>query len=163
MPSIMKPGGKKQNGAPLPSRRPPTLQPPRQRSELHIWVALMSGGDGAGVEKVAPLAREYKFIAKKSLRGGWYYGSLRGFVRIVFKSGAHSSARRRGAWPLSTASPPRASPPRRNYHACTSQTSFIAHSNYEHIPPRRPSPAPLKIPSPIGRSNFLKPTRIFFI
>lgn len=109
MPSIMKPGGKKQNGAPLPSRRPPTLQPPRQRSELHIWVALMSGGDGAGVEKVAPLAREYKFIAKKSLRGGWYYGSLRGFVRIVFKSGAHSSARRRGAWPLSTASPPRAS------------------------------------------------------
>ncbi|CAK1551364.1 unnamed protein product [Leptosia nina] len=27
-----------------------------------------------GVEKVAPLAREYKFIAKKSLRGGWYYG-----------------------------------------------------------------------------------------
>lgn len=30
------------------------------------------GGDPArwGVEKVAPLAREYKFIAKKSLRGG---------------------------------------------------------------------------------------------
>ncbi|CAG9561611.1 unnamed protein product [Danaus chrysippus] len=32
------------------------------------------GGGGApgpvGVEKVAPLAREYKFIAKKSLRGG---------------------------------------------------------------------------------------------
>ncbi|CAB3227335.1 unnamed protein product [Arctia plantaginis] len=44
-----------------------------------------------GVEKVAPLAREYKFIAKKSLRGGWHYGrSLRGFVPIVFKSGAHS-------------------------------------------------------------------------
>ncbi|CAH4028180.1 unnamed protein product [Pieris brassicae] len=75
MPSIMKPGGKKQNGPPLPARRPPTLQPPRQRSELHIWVALMSGGVGErGVEKVAPLAREYKFIAKKSLRGGWYYG-----------------------------------------------------------------------------------------
>lgn len=124
MPSIMKPGGKKQNGAPLPARRPPTLQPPRQRSELHIWVALMSGGWGPwGVEKVAPLAREYKFIAKKSLRGGWYYGrSLRGFVRIVFKSGAHSVARRRDArWP---------------HHYCTARHLHYAH-NYHACTLRR--------------------------
>lgn len=53
-----------------------------------------------GVEKVAPLAREYKFIAKKSLRGGWHYGrSLRGFVPIVFKSGAHSKRCRGARWP----------------------------------------------------------------
>lgn len=53
-----------------------------------------------GVEKVAPLAREYKFIAKKSLRGGWYYGSAR--VRIVFKSAALRGAapRRAGAHTL---------------------------------------------------------------
>lgn len=57
-------------------------------------------GVRGGVEKVAPLAREYKFIAKKSLRGGWYYGaSLRGFVRIVFKSGVHSTRRRGGRRP----------------------------------------------------------------
>lgn len=41
-------GREKQNGPPLPLRRPPTLQPPRQRSELHIWVALMSGGEERG-------------------------------------------------------------------------------------------------------------------
>lgn len=116
MPSIMKPGGKKQNGAPLPPRRPPTLQPPRQRSELHIWVALMSGGGGMGVEKVAPLAREYKFIAKKSLRGGWYYGSAR--VRIVFKSAALGGAAPRRAGADTLLHRPRP-PPARHTTGCT--------------------------------------------
>lgn len=82
-----------------------------------------------GLEKVAPLAREYKFIAKKSLRGGWYYGgSLRGFVPIVFKSGAHSAARRRDRrrprhyWPESLPSallPTPAPLPCTTQHACT--------------------------------------------
>lgn len=63
-------------------------------------------GVRGGVEKVAPLAREYKFIAKKSLRGGWYYGaSLRGFVRIVFKSGAHSARCRGGRRPRDCSAP----------------------------------------------------------